>query len=260
MALATSGFFSSASLYAAHPGTAPPRVLVASRNRGLLKLLLLLEGRKAEDGIMDLTVFEEVKPGDGLTPKAETTTQEETKRMLVSFIVVAVAVADLFALFVDRCCNERCCEDAVSVVLLSFMHSFIACIDVIRLVRAVDTNCMLSKIDRCCCCCGQTDVVRKMDLSSSTLKLAARANGDDAPVQLLNWKWVTQFAENLLSCDFFALHIILSLMITCLQAVRDKRDEQLLKALRRFIHRNVDGKRKKERDRERCIVFQAHQR
>lgn len=81
IALVNKGFLSRASLYAAHPGTAPPRMTRASRKSGLLNAESL---RKA--GFAMGCAF--VKAGVGATPNARlTTAKEETKRMDVSFIV-----------------------------------------------------------------------------------------------------------------------------------------------------------------------------
>ena len=72
-ALAVKGFLSRASLYWAHPGTAPPRTTVGSRKRGLAEAVSL---RKA--GFLKAALLAD---GAGVTPKALTASQEVATRM-----------------------------------------------------------------------------------------------------------------------------------------------------------------------------------
>lgn len=89
MALVNNGLSSRALLYAAHPGTAPPRATeVGSRNNGLLKAVSL----RNADGLatMPVAFFNE---GLLLTPKALLTTKDEIKRTDASFMVVMMMIS-----------------------------------------------------------------------------------------------------------------------------------------------------------------------
>lgn len=96
--MAVRGFLSSCSLYAAHPGTAPPRTAVGSRKRAedsaapgsFLRRVGtragLARGEVAERDLMALVC---------LTPKAEAARNIEERRMeLKSFIFASGGVGD----------------------------------------------------------------------------------------------------------------------------------------------------------------------
>lgn len=85
-ALVVNGCLSSDSLYAAQPGTAPPRVTAASRKSGLSKAVSL---RKGETGALALVLAMFLETG--VTPKADAARQEVATTRLKSFIVTRVS-------------------------------------------------------------------------------------------------------------------------------------------------------------------------
>ena len=80
MALVIKGLSSKALLYAAHPGTAPPRIRSGSRNKGLPIAWSLWK----VDGLTMAAFL--VKAGSELTPKALTAKEKDKNRVVKSFI------------------------------------------------------------------------------------------------------------------------------------------------------------------------------
>lgn len=70
-----SGFLSSASLYAAQPGTAPPRIFCTSRNNGLADALV----KAVVGGVFSTVVagFTTLVRVEGLTPNALTVKNDD---------------------------------------------------------------------------------------------------------------------------------------------------------------------------------------